>query len=184
MEDHQIVDLYWARSENAIKESDKKYGRMLIGISLGLLGVFEDAEECVSDTYLAAWSRMPDERPAYLGAFLSKITRRISIDRYRAQNSKKRGGASSILDELSEAIPSGENIQSEYENSLLAGALNDFLLSIDEEKRYIFVRRYYYSDSTADIAKNIGSGEGKVKSILHRLRIALKNFLEKEGIEL
>ena len=93
MEDHQIVDLYWARSENAIKESDKKYGRMLIGISLGLLGVFEDAEECVSDTYLAAWSRMPDERPAYLGAFLSKITRRISIDRYRAQSAAGRRSA-------------------------------------------------------------------------------------------
>ena len=109
MEDYQIVDLYWARQESAIAETDKKYGRMLNSISFSLLSSAEDAEECVNDTYVAAWQSMPQERPTYLGAFLSKIIRRISVSRYRTSHAQKRGGASVLIEELSEAIPSSSS---------------------------------------------------------------------------
>ena len=107
MEDHKIVDLYWQRSENAIKETSTKYGRMLDGISYSLLSSREDAEECVNDTYLEAWNKMPDDRPAYLGAYLSRIVRCISIDRFRASHRQKRGEAVELTDELADCIPSG-----------------------------------------------------------------------------
>ena len=184
MEDYKIVDLYWARSESAISETDTKYGRMLTGISFGLVKVKEDAEECLSDTYLAAWNSMPDERPIYLGAFLSKIIRRISIDKYRHTHSEKRGGADSIVAELTECIPSGSDVQGEYDNKLLSEALNKFLYSLDEEKRRIFVRRYFYSDPIDVIARGMNVSIGKVKTVLFRTRNALRNFLSEEGIEL
>lgn len=184
MEDYQIVDLYWARSESAIDQTSKKYGRMLMGISVSLLSSSEDAEECVNDTYLSAWQRMPDERPIYLGAFLSKIVRSISIDRYRRIHSKKRGGAGMLMEELSECMPSDYSVEAEYDNERLASALNSFLMSLDEEKRYIFIRRYYYSDSISDISRNMKIGEGKIKTVLFRCRKALKKYLEEEGIEL
>ena len=104
MEDHKIVDLYWQRSENAIKETSTKYGRMLDGISYSLLSSREDAEECVNDTYLEAWNKMPDDRPAYLGAYLSRIVRCISIDRFRASHRQKRGEAVELTDELADCI--------------------------------------------------------------------------------
>ena len=184
MEDYKIVDLYWARSESAIKETDSKYGRMLASISVSLVRTNEDAEECVSDTYLAAWNSMPSERPIYLGAFLSKIIRRISIDKYRASNSQKRRGTAVFIDELTECIPSGDDIQSDYDNKMIAEALNRFLMSLDEEKRKIFVRRYFYSDPIEVIARGMSIGEGKVKTVLFRTRNALRKFLEEEGIYL
>ena len=108
MEDYQIVDLYWDRKETAITETDKKYGKMLRSLSYSLLSSREDAEECVNDTYLGAWNTMPDARPMYLGPFLSKITRRISIDRWRHEHRGKRGGVNSIVEELTECIPDEE----------------------------------------------------------------------------
>ncbi len=182
MEDYQIVDLYWERSERAISETDTKYGRMLTGISLGLVHTNEDAEECLNDTYLAAWNSMPSERPIYLGAFLSKIIRRISIDKYRIAHSEKRGGKDALLSELSECIPSEADVVKEYDNKLLAEALNRFLYSLDEEKRNMFVRRYFYSDPIDVIARGMNVGVGKVKTVLFRTRNALRNFLSEEGI--
>lgn len=184
MEDYKIVDLYWARSESAISETDLKYGKMLTGISVGLLKVKEDAEECLSDTYLAAWNSMPDERPIYLGAFLSKIIRRISVDKYRALHSEKRGGKDALVAELTECIPSNSNVEREYDNKLLAEALNRFLYSLDEEKRRIFIRRYFYSDRLDEIARSMNLSVGKVKTVLFRTRNALREFLLEEGIEL
>lgn len=184
MEDHQIVDLYWARSERAIEQTEQKYGRMLTGISASLVLTIEDAQECVNDTYLAAWNSMPTERPVYLGAFLSKLVRRISISKYRAEKAKKRGGADILIDELTECIPSDFDLCAEYENQMLAEALNRFLLSLDDEKRYIFIRRYYYSDPIEKIASELSFGEGKIKSVLFRLRNSLRDFLEKEDFAL
>lgn len=184
MEDYQIVDLYWARSEYAIEQTERKYGRMLTGISASLVPTAQDAEECVSDTYLAAWNSMPEERPTYLGAFLSKIVRRISIDKFRSLRAGKRGGAQMLVDELTDCIPSDCDLQADYDNRQLAEALNTFLLSLEEEKRYMFVRRYYYSDSIADIARQLRVSEGKVKTVLFRTRNALRNFLEREGFAL
>jgi len=182
MDDYQIVELYWARSESAIEQTEKKYGRMLLGISVPLTPTVEDAEECVSDTYLAAWNSMPDARPVYLGAFLSKIVRRLSIDKYRSATREKRGGMNAFSQELSECVPSGFDLQSECESKEIAEALNSFLYSLDEEKRYIFIRRYFYSDSIEAIAATLRISQGKVKTVLFRTRNALRLHLEREGV--
>ena len=182
MEDHQIVDLYWARSEAAISETERKYGRMLNSISFSLLSSAEDAEECVNDTYVAAWQSMPEERPMYLGAFLSRIVRRISISRFRSEHSLKRGGAASLIEELSECIPSSSSVEAEYENGRLKSALERFLGELDEKKRAVFIRRYFYSQPIEQISKAMGLKVGSVKSVLSRTRQSLREMLEKEGV--
>jgi len=182
MEDHKIVDLYWARDENAIRESDIKYGRMLQMLSYSLLSSREDAEECVSDTYLAAWGAMPPARPTYLGAFLSKITRRISIDRWRALHRQKRGGMDAAIEELIDCIPDRSTPQSEYDSRCLSEAINGFLVAQSAERRAIFVRRYFCSQSTAEIARALGIGESKVKVTLHRMREKLRKELEAKDL--
>lgn len=182
MEDHQIVDLYWSRSESAISETDRKYGRMLNSISISLLSSREDAEECLNDTYVAAWNAMPSDRPSYLGAYLSKIIRRISISRFRSSHAQKRGGAGELVDELSECIPAESDVVADYENGRLASALDRFLLSLDEKKRAVFVRRYFYSQSVEQISLEMRIKSGSVKSILSRAREALRTMLEEEKL--
>ncbi len=184
MEDYQIVDLYWERSEQAIDSTARKYGAMLGGISYSLLSSLEDAEECVNDTYLEAWNRMPEDRPAYLGAYLAKIVRCLSIDRFRSAHRQKRGGIDNLTAELCECIPDTADPQREYENGMLRDSLNRFLSELSEEKRRIFIRRYFYSDDVADIARSMGLGVSKVKTTLFRLRAQLKEHLEREGLPL
>lgn len=182
MDDARIVDLYWERSEKAIGETDAKYGRMLNSLSYSLLSSFEDAEECVNDTYLAAWNRMPNERPGLLGAFLARIVRCISIDRYRASHREKRGGVEELTAELRECIPDSLTPERELENGRLRDALNSFLASLDEEKRNIFVLRYFMSQPTQYIASRLGISDAKVKTTLCRLRASLRVRLEKEDL--
>ena len=170
MEDYQIVELYWARSEAAINESHNKYGRMLFGISLSLLSSKEDSEECVNDTYLEAWRKMPSDRPTFLGAYLSKIVRCISVTKFRSAHREKRGGAGQLTDELKDCIPDTWSVTSEYENRRLRETLNKFILSLPEDKRFVFVRRYFYSDSVEDISKRTGMSIAKIKTMLHRTR--------------
>ncbi len=181
MQDCQIVELYWSRSEDAIAVTEQKYGRMLFGISVRLVKTAEDAEECVSDTYLTAWNSMPDARPVYLGAFLSKIVRAHSIDKFRRETREKRGGCE-VMEELGEFVMSSFDMQKEVDSHRIAELINSFLYSLSEEKRYIFVRRYFYSDSIEDISSSLGIGEGKVKSVLFRLRKSLGALLEREGV--
>lgn len=178
MEDYQIVDLYWARKEKAIDETEKKYGKMLHSLSYSLLSSHEDAEECVNDTYLGAWNTMPSARPMYLGSFLSKITRRLSIDRWRREHREKRGGVAGVIEELTDCIPDEDTPAREYERGLLRGELNAFLRTLPEEKRAIFVRRYFYAQEIRTIAQEIGVSEANVKIVLHRLREQLKQRLE------
>ena len=182
MEDYKIVDLYWQRSESAVAETATKYGKMLEGISYSLLSSREDAEECVNDTYLKAWDSMPEDRPAYLGAYLSRIVRCISIDRFRAAHRQKRGEAASLTEELEDCIPCGMTPHEEYENRRISREINKFLSDLDEEKRRMFVRRYFYSDSVSDISHRLGVSVPKVKTTLHRVRAELREYLEKEGI--
>jgi len=182
MEDYKIVDLYWARNEQGIAESDRKYGKILHALSFSLLSSHEDAEECVNDTYLDAWNAMPTARPTYLGAFLSKITRRISIDRFRSDHRQKRGGMGVILEELSECIPSPDTVDREYENRRLTQALEAFLSAQTPEKRVIFVRRYFYSQSVTEIASALRLTESKVKVVLYRQREALRRELEEQDL--
>lgn len=183
MDDRLIVDLYWARSERAIFETQQKYGRMLHSLSYSLLSSREDAEECVNDTYLDAWNAMPTERPERLGAFLSKITRRISIDRFRRDHRQKRGGIDNLTEELSECIPaSGGTPFEELENGRLRGALNRFLENLPKDRRVMFVQRYFYACPISRIAQVMGLTESNVKVTLHRVREALRKLLEEEDL--
>lgn len=181
MEDSMIVDLYWERSEDAITETDRKYGRMLRKLASQLVPSDEDAAECVSDTYLAAWNSMPTQRPSMLGAFLSKIARRISVTAYRKRHAEKRGGYAELTSELSECVPSDFDLERAVDSRRMAKLLDDFVRSLDNEKRYIFLRRYFYGDDLTTIAAALGIGVGKVKTVLHRLRKSLQKALEKEG---
>ncbi len=182
MEDKKIVDLYWMRDENAIRQSDLKYGRMLHSLSFSLLSSREDAEECVNDTYLQAWGAMPTARPDLLGAFLSKITRRLSIDRFRAEHRQKRGGMGNVLAELDECIPSGSTVEKEYEAQELRDAINQFLYAQSAERRVMFLRRYFHAQSVAEIAEEMGLTQAKVKVTLFRLRGELKKELEEKAL--
>ena len=183
MEDYQIVDLYWSRSENAIAQTEQKYGRMLTSISVSLVPTVQDAEECVSDTYLAAWNSIPPRRPSLFSAFLGKITRHLSIDRWRSRSACKRGGGEMelALEELDYCIPGGESPEQILARKELSLAINRFLEALPETERSIFLCRYWYLDPISRIAENFGFSQSKVTSLLHRLRGRLRAHLEKEG---
>lgn len=186
MEDERIIDLYWARQENAIVETDKKYGNYCRSIALHILKSMEDSEECVNDTWMKAWDSMPPKRPDFLSAFLGKITRNLSISRYRMSHARKRGSGEVdlLLMELEECLPSAKSVEEEIEGRETARAIDCFLYGIDEESRNIFVRRYFFVDSIKEIAERFDVSESKVKSQLFRTRNRLKDHLEKEGIVL
>lgn len=183
-EDQKIIDLYWNRSENAITETAVKYGRYCTSIAYGILKSREDAQECVSDAYLMAWNAIPPRRPADLGTYLGKITRNLSIDRLRTRNRDKRGGGEMplALEELEEVVVGSDSPENEAIRKELAASMNRFLGELTVQERYVFVRRYWYLDSLADIAKNTGFSGSKVASMLFRLRGRLKKQLIKEEL--
>ena len=185
MQDYEIVDLYWARSEDAITQTGIKYGRYCRRIAMNIVASEEDSEECVNDTYMSAWDSMPEERPDLLAPFLAAITRNHALDLYRKAHSQKRGGGQIplVLDELTD-VAGTDSTEDAVDTSILAGHINGFLAGLDKDQRIVFVRRYFYIDSLADIAKQISMSEPAVKSLLYRLRQRLKEFLEKEGYEL
>jgi RNA polymerase sigma-70 factor (ECF subfamily) len=184
VEDEMILDLYWARSESAISETAKKFGRYCYSIAVNILQNNEDAEECVNDAYLKAWNAVPPKRPSNFRLFLGKITRNLSLNKCKEGRAKKRGGheIDLLFSELEECIPSGSNVEQEYETKLAVDAINACLLTMDRENRMVFVRRYWYADSVKAIAKQFQMSESKVMSMLFRTRKTLKTFLEKEGV--
>ncbi len=184
MEDREIVDLYWQRSELAISESDHKYGRYCHTIAYNICGTDEDAEECVNDTWLRAWNRMPSERPAVLSAFLGCITRNLAINTIKAKNRVKRGRGEAALamDELSECITDGRNPEQLVEEKELEQAIGRFAAGLPETERIIFVLRYFYLAPVVEIAERLGCGQGKVKSSLFRTRKKLRKTLQEEGL--
>lgn len=184
MEDDSIVNLYWERSENAISETSKKYGNYCYSIAYSILGNVEDADESVNDTYLDAWNNIPPHRPSILSTFLGKITRRISIDKWRGRTAEKRGGGEIVLvlDELSDCIPSNQNVEHEVEAVELSQLIDNFVMSLSPMERRVFICRYWYLDPIADIAQRFGFSQSKVKMMLHRQRKNLLNRLEKEAL--
>ncbi len=183
MEDVRIIELYWARSQDAITQTKTKYGRLIFSIAMRILRVSEDANECENDTYLKAWNSMPPQRPDNLSAYLGKIARNLSLDRYEREHAQKRGGSQVplILDELEECIPSAPDGGVPLE---LRDLLNRFLESQTERARVLFVRRYWFGDSVKEIAEQYGLGESLVKMTLLRSRNALRALLEKEGVSI
>lgn len=183
MEDNQIIELYWQRSENAIAETSNKYSRLLLSISLNILGDYSDAEECENDTYVAAWNAIPPTRPNVFSAFLSKIIRNISINRYEYNKAKKRNNEYDlILSELEECVASSMLVEDCYAAGEISELINDFLKTQKQETRVIFVRRYWYADSVKDIANRMKISESKVKTVLFRVRGQLQQFLEERGV--
>ena len=186
MDDNMIIDLYWARSESAISETSSRYGGYCTKIAMNILQNKEDSEECVNDTYLNVWNAIPPQRPARFSAFLGRITRNLSLNKYKAQNAQKRGGSqvALLLGELEDCIPSRSSVEAEVEAGYTAKIINGFLAAASLESRILFVRRYWYADSIEAIAKQFSMSESKVKSSLFRTRGKLREHLEKEGVEI
>lgn len=185
MKDSDIIELFFERSENAVTESENKYGKMCRKVADNILHDFHDAEECVNDTWLTAWNIIPPQKPEYLGAFFSKITRNISLLYFRKKRALKRNGNETHLciDELAECIADPE--QNSISESLeLMDTLNRFLESLNKKQRIIFMKRYWFVYSVEEIAKDMSMNTGAVKMSLSRTRIKLKAFLEKEDIVL
>ena len=183
MEDADIVELYFRRDQQALAETEAKYGTYLNRISMNVLGDREDAAECVNDAYLGAWNAMPPTRPASLRAFLGKIARRLSLNRLRERLAERRGGGETAraIEELGELLPSGRDAQREAEARELTRTLNGFLRGLPARERAVFMRRYWFFDSLSEIARASGKTEAAVKSQLHRTREKLRDYLDKEG---
>ncbi len=187
MQDEQIIELYFARKESAIAETDIKYGRYCLTIAYNILRNNEDSEECKSDTYMKTWNAIPPGRPGNFRAFIGRIARNLALDMYEKLHRKKRNinSTEAILDELAECIPDpNSDIGKMSEDSELRDAINSFLGTLSEENRRIFVRRYWYASPIEDIVRDYGYGRSKVKMSLLRTREKLKDYLESEGITL
>ncbi|MBQ8831007.1 MAG: sigma-70 family RNA polymerase sigma factor [Oscillospiraceae bacterium] len=183
MEDKQIVELYFQRDNDAIKETDAKYGSFCFTVANNILHNAEDAEECVNDTWLRAWNAIPPHRPVWLKSFLAKITQNLALDRYTANNADKRGGSeiNLVLEEISECISSGETPANAYDAKELEECIGRFVKALSERDGNIFVRRYFFMEKTAETAKKYGMKESNVLLILSRTRKKLKAHLIKEG---
>lgn len=186
MDDEKIIDLYFARSEQAVKETANKYGRYLNTVAHNILHSKEDCEECINDTYMHAWQKIPPERPKSFSAFLAKITRNLALNKYESRNAKKRGNGQVplVLDELSQCIADTSDVQKNIEDADLTEALNRFLAELSADARKIFMRRYWYMSTVKEIAGDYGLSESKVKMTLLRTRNKLNKFLKEEGISL
>lgn len=182
MDDGMILDAFFARDETAIRETDAKYGERLRGISKSITGSLSDAEECVSDAYLAAWNRIPPTRPDNYYAYLCRIVRNISCNLFHKNTAMKRSANILSLDaELSEIIP---DLAASFDEGEVTDAINGFLLSADKDTRHLFVRRYFYADSLSDLSRLTKISENGIASRLSRIRKKLKDYLEKEGFDL
>lgn len=182
MEDAQIIELYWARSEDAIKETDIAYGRKLHTLADRIVQNREDAQECVSDTYLKTWDTIPPQRPNYFFAYIAKICRNFALGVLDWKSAAKRKGEVVFLSAEMEACIPDPAHERRLEGEELGKLLNRFLESLSYENRVIFLRRYWYLDTIAEIADRYGISQSKVKTQLHRTRTKLHAFLEKEGI--
>ena len=186
MEDKDIVKLYWKRDPDAIKETASKYGVYCRVIARNILGNQEDAEECVNDTYLKAWNSIPPNSPNVLSAYLGKITRNLSFDRFRQKCADKRGEGEIelVLDELSECISDTAGVEDEVEKKELVRSINSFLDTLSQEKCNIFLCRYWYAMPVSEIAVRFGMSDGNVSVVLNRIRGKLKKYLIERGYDL
>ena len=182
MDDKDIVSLYLARDESAIKESDTKYGRYLHSVAYHILYSHEDAGECVNDAYVGAWNAIPPHTPTVLRTFLGKLTRNIAINRYHSDRAeKRRGQTDAVLDEFFTCLPD-ENILDIEDALVLKELINGFLSSLPTDTRIVFMQRYWYFLSVKEIAEKRGMSESSVKVTLMRTREKFKAYLQKEGI--
>ncbi len=185
MEDERIVSLYWDRNEQAISETAAKYGTYCGAIAKNILADREDADECVNVTWLMAWNTMPPHRPGRLAVFLGKITRNLAFDRYKARHREKRGGGQIdlVLEELEECVSGGSDPEAQWERKELTAEIDRFLKMLPEEKRYLFILRYWNAESVSALAKRFAMSENSVSVTLNRIRKKLKVHLTGAGYE-
>jgi RNA polymerase sigma-70 factor (ECF subfamily) len=182
--DEEIIEMLFERSEKSIEEIDKKYGRKCRNIAMRILGDERDAEECVNDSYLGVWNAVPPERPKPFSTFLYRILRNTAINKKRAKGRQKRTCVYfEALEELAETLASSETVESALESKELQNIIRQFLLSLAEEERVIFVRRYWFMESTKSLASAIGTSEGNLRVRLLRTRTKLRKYLEERGVE-
>lgn len=183
MEDSKIIELYWQRDEDAIHKTEEKYGNYLTKISFNILNCVEDSKECVNDTYLQAWKNIPPVKPDNLGTYLGKIARNISINKLRDKNAIKRQSNQYAvsLSELSECISADVILDDRLNEEELAKLIGKYLRKISEDARKCFIRKYFHMETVKEIAEFYDMSEAKVKTLLHRSRKGLKEFLKKEG---
>lgn len=181
MQDHEIIDLYFARDERAILNTEQKYGSYCKTIAMNILHDDLDSDECVNDTYLAAWNSIPPQKPERLSAYLARLTRNISLNRYKSRTTERRGGGEFALslDELDDCVADTDKSAEE-----LGQLISDFLHREKKETRQVFIRRYFYGDSIEDISKRFTFSESKIKSMLHRTRLALRDYLTQNGVHI
>ena len=186
MDDHQIVELYLARDESALARTAEKYGGALRALAENLLEDPQTAEECENDVYLAAWNSIPPHEPRdYLFPFLARIARHTALDRCRERDRLKRSAAVVELStELEQCLPAPDDAACRLDALALGEAINGFLAGLSREKRVMFLRRYWFLDSVAEVARRCGCSEGRVKTTLFRLRAQLRDYLEQEGYTL
>ena len=183
MRDEEIINLYWERQEKAIYETDKKYGRYCNTISFNILQNSEEAKECVNDTYLKTWNSIPPQKPNILKVYLGRIARNLAINQYERKKAKKRDYTLEIaLEELNECISSKNNVEEEFDYNELVNMLNVFLSELSQDKRKIFLERYWYLYSIKEISSNNKISESNVKTILLRIRSQLKDYLKEGGL--
>lgn len=183
LEDREIIELYWARSETAVRETERKYGGYCTSIIRRVLEDRRDVEECLGDTWLGAWNAMPPQRPERLPPFLGRIARNTALDRYSYNTAQKRGGFEAVLEELAECVggnPAGED----FDLRRLGEAISAYLDTVSPAARRMFLRRYWYCDTVAEIAAGCDCTQGRVKSLLHRTRKGLRAYLKQEGYDL
>lgn len=183
MEDSSIVELYWRRSPDAVLETERKYGAYCFAIAENILHNQEDSEECVNDTWLHAWKAIPPQKPVRLQMYLAKITRNLSFNRFRARSAEKRGGGEIVLvlDELAQCLACETDMQSEYEAKELEQYIRKFVRFLPDRDGNVFIRRYFFTEPVAEIAKRYDLTENHVMVILSRIRKKLKLQLIKEG---
>lgn len=186
MEDNQIIKLFWNRDENAIAETSKKYGSYCHAIAQNILHNNEDSDECVNDTYWNAWNALPPQKPNVLSVFLGKITRNLAFDRYSYNHAQKRGGGeiAIVLDEIAEIVSDNNDMEQAVDNKELAHTINEFLSELPDDKRKMFVQRYWYTEKVSTIAKQFGMTENSCSVQLCRIREKLKKHLQDGGFDL
>lgn len=183
LKDHEIIDLFFERSEQAITELISKYGAAIKKVASNILNNAQDVEECTSDTYLHVWNRIPPARPQYLGAYVCRIARNVSLNRYHANTAEKRNSHYDVaLQELEATIPALSTVETEYDAKELTAYLNRFLSGLQPDDRYLFLRRYWYGDGISEIAGNLNISPHNASVRLFRLRQKLLTLLQKEGL--
>ena len=185
MTDKAIMEMLFERSESSISTIDEKYGAKCRKIALGILGNEQDAEECVNDAYLTVWNTVPPEKPASFFGYLYKILRNISLKKYRANNAQKRCSYySEALEEIEQTLAAEESVENELDKKHFKEIMEEFLDSLNEENRIAFVRRYWFSESYEEIAREMNMSEGSVSMRLVRTRNKMKEFLNERGVKI